>query len=52
MIIDEELLKEDIIYPYQLNVLYFLPMQLYKNLTEKKDKEKNRDSISSSCQMT
>lgn len=29
-IIDGDLVPEDFIYPYQLNVLYFLPIDTYK----------------------
>jgi hypothetical protein len=37
-IIDGELVKEDLIYPYQLNVLYFLPINSYKSALEGKSK--------------
>ena len=31
-------MKEDLIYPYQLNVLYFLPINSYKTALEGKSK--------------
>ena len=35
-VIDGELIKEDLIYPYQLNVLYFVPISYYRNVLENK----------------
>ena len=39
--IDSELVKEDLIYPYQLNVLYILPISSYKSALEGKTKSIN-----------